>query len=209
MYSLRFKIKITFGHKLRYVINVQFGKISLKLRQTNWNVAKNDVNVVADELSTQIIIYTWYLDSTVSMHINAVYGASVPSAQIGGLPVKLASEVSILLWTPWLVGKRLVRAIQCTQFRVKSAKNDLKPTDFPKVRNSMSCMRTTRTWRWSLSQYQQVWFTKFVFANPCNPYIKWTICVCYWIEQMKWWLGSLTLHNSTLSNRAHGPYVIT
>ena len=31
------KIKVTFGHKLRYEIKVTFGEISHKLRQTNWN----------------------------------------------------------------------------------------------------------------------------------------------------------------------------
>jgi hypothetical protein len=34
-YSLRFKMKVTFGHKLRYEIKVMFGEISLELRQTN------------------------------------------------------------------------------------------------------------------------------------------------------------------------------
>ena len=45
-YSLRFKIKVTFG------------EVSLKLCQTNWNVALNNVNVVANELPSQITIYT-------------------------------------------------------------------------------------------------------------------------------------------------------
>jgi hypothetical protein len=45
-YSLRFKIKVTFG------------EISLNLRQTNWNVAINNVNVVANQLPSQITIYT-------------------------------------------------------------------------------------------------------------------------------------------------------
>jgi hypothetical protein len=58
MYSLCFKIKVTFGHKLRYEIKVMFGEISLKLRQTNWNVARNNVNVVVDELPSQITHYT-------------------------------------------------------------------------------------------------------------------------------------------------------
>ena len=49
-YSLSFKIKVTFGHKMQYEIKVMFREISLKLRQTNWNVAINNVNVVADEL---------------------------------------------------------------------------------------------------------------------------------------------------------------
>jgi hypothetical protein len=49
-YSLRFKTKVTFGHNLRYETKGMFGEISLKLRQTNWNVVKNNVNVVVDEL---------------------------------------------------------------------------------------------------------------------------------------------------------------
>ena len=52
-YSLCFKMKLTFGHKLRYKIKVTFGEISLKLRQTNWNVAINKVNVVANELPSE------------------------------------------------------------------------------------------------------------------------------------------------------------
>jgi hypothetical protein len=40
---------------LRYKTKDTFGEISLKLRQTNWNVAKNNVNVVANELPSQSI----------------------------------------------------------------------------------------------------------------------------------------------------------
>jgi hypothetical protein len=57
-YSLHFKIKVIFGHELRYEIEVTFCEISLKLRQMNWNVAKNNANVVIDELPSQIIVYT-------------------------------------------------------------------------------------------------------------------------------------------------------
>jgi hypothetical protein len=46
------------GHKLRYEIKVTFGEISLKLRQTNWNVAINNVTIVVGELPSHIIIYT-------------------------------------------------------------------------------------------------------------------------------------------------------
>ena len=53
-----FQIKVTFGHNLQYKIKVTFGEISFKLRQTNWNVARNNVNVVVDELPSQITIYT-------------------------------------------------------------------------------------------------------------------------------------------------------
>jgi hypothetical protein len=53
-YYLRFKTKVTFGHKLRYEIKVTFGEISLKLRQTKCNVAKNNVFVVAIELPSYV-----------------------------------------------------------------------------------------------------------------------------------------------------------
>jgi hypothetical protein len=53
---LRLKIKVMFGHKLRYGIKVMFGEISLKLCQTNWNVARINVNGVAGELSNQISV---------------------------------------------------------------------------------------------------------------------------------------------------------
>jgi hypothetical protein len=52
-YSLRFISKVTFGHNLRYETKDTFGEIPLKLRQTNWNVARNNVNVVDDELPSQ------------------------------------------------------------------------------------------------------------------------------------------------------------
>ena len=57
-YSLCFKIKVAFGQKLRYEIKVTFGEIFLKLRQMNGNVARNNVSVVANELPSQIILYT-------------------------------------------------------------------------------------------------------------------------------------------------------
>jgi hypothetical protein len=57
-YSLHFKIKVTFGHKLGYEMKGMFGEISLKLRQTYWDVAINNLNVVIWELPSQITIYT-------------------------------------------------------------------------------------------------------------------------------------------------------
>jgi hypothetical protein len=47
-----------YGHKSRYGIKVTFGGISLKLRQTNWNVARNNVKFVVDELPSQTTFYT-------------------------------------------------------------------------------------------------------------------------------------------------------
>ena len=97
-YSLHFKIKVTFGHKLRHEIKVTCGEISLKLHQTNWNVARINVNAVVDELPSQIIDYTCltidiWTYSTTSTHINTILCASTPSAQSGGLPVKLTPKV--------------------------------------------------------------------------------------------------------------------
>jgi hypothetical protein len=62
MYSLHFKIKDTFGHKCVKKIEFMFGEIFLKLSQTNWNVAINNVkkNVFVDELPSQIIVYTCF-----------------------------------------------------------------------------------------------------------------------------------------------------
>jgi hypothetical protein len=57
-YSLRFRRKVTFGHELCYKIKATFGETSLKLRQTNWNVVKNNVDVVVDELPSQMAVYT-------------------------------------------------------------------------------------------------------------------------------------------------------
>jgi hypothetical protein len=53
MYSPCFKTKVTIGHNLHYETKGTFGEISLKLRQTNWNVAKNNVHIVDDELPSQ------------------------------------------------------------------------------------------------------------------------------------------------------------
>ena len=85
LYSLCFKIKVTFG------------EISLKLRQINWNVAKINVNVVCwwttKSNNNPHLFNNWYLDSTAPTHINAVFCASVPPAQNGGLPDKLTPKV--------------------------------------------------------------------------------------------------------------------
>ena len=58
--------------------------------------------------------------------------ALLPSARNGYvLPVKLTPKVfNFTTDTPWLARKRLVRAMQRTQFRAKNAKNNLKPMDF-------------------------------------------------------------------------------
>ena len=49
-----------------------------------WNIMSNNILRLFND---------WYLDSTASTYINAILCASVPSAQNGGLPVKLAPNV--------------------------------------------------------------------------------------------------------------------
>jgi hypothetical protein len=136
MYSLCFKIKVTFGQNLRYEIKVTFGEISLKLRQTNWNVARNNVSVVVDKLPSQITISTcltidiWTRRCQhTSMHFYALW---CHPPKMMGFQWNWHQKFSTLLWTPLACGKRSVRAMQRTQFRAKSAKNDLKPADFLK-----------------------------------------------------------------------------
>ena len=73
-----------------------FGEFFLKLRQTNWNVAINNLNDVVDELPSQNNLHlfnNWYLESTALTHINTVLCVLVPFAQNGGFSVKLALKI--------------------------------------------------------------------------------------------------------------------
>jgi hypothetical protein len=45
-HKLRYEVKVTFGHKLRYEVKVTFGENFLKIRQTNWNVARNNIKTM-------------------------------------------------------------------------------------------------------------------------------------------------------------------
>jgi hypothetical protein len=91
-HKLHYEIKVTFGHKLHYAIKVMLGEIFLKLRQTSWDVAKNNVNVVADKLPRQITFNTCLtIEIWTRRHQRtSMWFYAVPSAQNGGLPVKLA-----------------------------------------------------------------------------------------------------------------------
>jgi hypothetical protein len=60
------KQKLRLDIILRFKTKDTFGEISLKLRQMNWNVARNNVNVVASELPSQStnnlhLFNNWYL----------------------------------------------------------------------------------------------------------------------------------------------------
>ena len=62
----------------------------------SWNVAKIDVNVVVDELSSQTTIYTCLIVGIWTQWRHAHqrgFCVLVPSAQNGGLLVKLAPKV--------------------------------------------------------------------------------------------------------------------
>jgi hypothetical protein len=124
-------------YSIRYKLKVTFGEISLKLRQTNWNVARIKVNVVVgDGLPSQIIVYSCFTIDIwtqqrrcTSMQFYAL--RSHPHKMVG-FHTSWRQKMSTLLWKPRLAGKRLVRTMQCTQFHAKSAKNDLRTTNFLK-----------------------------------------------------------------------------
>ena len=117
MYSIRFKIKVKFGHKLHYEIKVMFGEISLKLHQTNWNVARINVSIVVDELTSQMIVYTWL---TIDIWNQQNRRTSTGFYALWCHPKWRASnEIGVKNFQlyyghPYLTGKRLVRAMQRT-----------------------------------------------------------------------------------------------
>ena len=71
-----------------------------------------------------------YSDLTASTHINAVLCTSVPSAQNGGLPVKLVPKVfNFTMDTPSLPESAQWELCNARNLVLKMQKNDLKPTD--------------------------------------------------------------------------------
>ena len=103
-YSLHFKIKVTFGHKLRHEIKVTCGEISLKLHQTNWNVARINVNAVVDELPSQIIDYTCLtIDIWTRRHRHTstqFYALQHHLPKVAGFQWNWRQKLSTLLGTP-------------------------------------------------------------------------------------------------------------
>jgi hypothetical protein len=99
-----FKIKVTFGHKLRYEIKGAFGEIYLKLRQTNWNVARNYVNVVSNELPGQIIHYTCLIIDIWTRwrrHTSTrFYALRCHLPKMAGFQWNWRQKFSTLSWTP-------------------------------------------------------------------------------------------------------------
>ena len=128
---------MTFGHKLRYKRKVTCGEISLKLRQTNWNVARINVNVIVDELPSQITYYTCLtIDIWTRRHRRTsmqFYALRCHLPKVASFQWNWGQKFSTLLGTPLACRKALSESYTTrTQFCAKNVKNDLKPTDFPK-----------------------------------------------------------------------------
>ena len=91
-YSIRSKIKVTFA------------EISLKLRQTNWNVARINVNVVVDELPSQIIVYSFLTIDIWTQRrrctLMQFYALRSHPHEMAGFQTCWCQKLSTLLWTP-------------------------------------------------------------------------------------------------------------
>ena len=111
MYFLCFKIKVTFGHKFCYEIKVTFGEISLKLHQTNWNIAKINLNVVVDELSNQITVYTCLIFSIWTQwrrrRSTRLCALRCHPHKMVGFQTNWRQKLSTFLWTPLACRKAL------------------------------------------------------------------------------------------------------
>jgi hypothetical protein len=110
-----------------YEIKVMFGEISLKLRQMNWNVARNNVSVVADKIPNQMTIYTCLIidiwtrwRQRTSMRF---YTPWCHLPKMLGFQWNWHQKFLTLLRTPLARRNALSESMQCTQFRAKSAKN--------------------------------------------------------------------------------------
>jgi hypothetical protein len=106
------------------------------LVKSNWNVARNNVNVVVDELPSQISVYTCLTIDIwtrrrwrTSMRF---YALRCHPPKMVGFQWKLAPKVFDFTMDTLARRKTLSEAIQRTQFCAKSTKNDLKPMDFLK-----------------------------------------------------------------------------
>jgi hypothetical protein len=91
-YSLHFRMKVMFGHKLHYEVKVTFGEISLKLRQPNWNVARNNANSVAYELPSQITVCTCL---TIDFGLDGVNAHQRDFMRFGTIPPKWQASNAI------------------------------------------------------------------------------------------------------------------
>ena len=92
IYSLRFKMKVTFG------------EIFLKLCQTNWKVSRINVNVVLDELPSQITFYTCLTINIWTQRRRRTstrfYALRWHPHKMAGFHTNWRQKLSTLLWTP-------------------------------------------------------------------------------------------------------------
>jgi hypothetical protein len=103
-YSIRFKIKLHWDIKLSYEIKITFGEIS-KLCETNWNVARINVIVVANELPSQITVDIW---TRRRRHTSTqFYALQCHPPKMAGFYWNWHQKFSTLLWTPLACWKAL------------------------------------------------------------------------------------------------------
>jgi hypothetical protein len=161
---------------MRCEIKVMFDEISLKLRQMNWNVIKNNANVVADELPSQLMICTCLTSDIWTQRCRC---RSTRFCALRCHPPKLASfqwigakSFRLYYGHPKLAGKCLVRAIQRTQFCAKCAKYDLQPTDILR-RNFYFEMK-------GVHRYQSFCYTTLFMVFSVAYYMEWCIAINFY-----------------------------
>ena len=101
---------------MRYEIKVAFGEISLKLCQTNWNVARNNEKVVIDELPSQIPVYTCL---TIDIWTRRRRRTSTPFYVRDQSVSIVNGDEQVLLWTPLACWKVLSESYATHTFLCK------------------------------------------------------------------------------------------
>ena len=81
-----------------------FGEISLKLRTMNWNVVRINVNVVVDELPSQIVVYTCLTIDIWTQQcqrtLTQFYAFWYHPPRMTSFQSNWCQKFSTLLWTP-------------------------------------------------------------------------------------------------------------
>ena len=92
------------SYSLYFKINFTFGEISLKLLQTNWDVAIIKVNVVVDELPSSIIVYTCLTIDIWTRRRQRTstwfYALRCHPPKMAGFQWNWCQKISTLIWTP-------------------------------------------------------------------------------------------------------------
>ena len=129
-YYLELRNAITM-YSLCHGIKVTFGEISLKPCRTSWNVAKNNVKVVADDLPSQITIYTYL---TTDIWTRWHWRTSTQFYALWCHPPKMVGflwywhqKLLTLLWTPLAHQEALSELCNTRNFMLKVWKMTLSP----------------------------------------------------------------------------------